>query len=137
MDGGRSSFCDCRVGYYEMITIHRDFVDWPLETFLDAYKFKRVGQPGAGDDYDGWAANDCHDVRRYPIRAEVIYRDGRAAEGMLDQMDLIDAIAYRAIEFDGPVAICCHCGDHGLEDRFQWLDDMGGLMCDGCYGESE
>jgi len=116
-----------------MITINRDYADWPLETFLDAYKFKRVDDA----DPEAWDANDGHDVRRYPIRAEVVFKCGRIAKGMLDQMDLIDAIAYRAIEFDGPVAICCHCGDHGLEDRFQWLDAMGGLICDGCYAEGE
>lgn len=116
-----------------MITINRDFVDWPLDTFIDAYGFARVRPFDAPPCFSDGATP----VDLVAERIEAIDHAGIISEGLTSEMYWGDKIAWRALDIPGLPSICVHCGAIDAEGRMNWVDEMGGLMCDACYCEGE
>jgi hypothetical protein len=123
-----------------MISIQRDGITWPLETFLDAYGFKRI---------DGLHASIRRDQFALDRELEVVIANGTAASVIRRcgrHVDWHDAIAVRVT--DG-MDMCEACGDpfepseppiyasHVASRRVFMVNSEERAYCDDCLSDGE
>lgn len=88
--------------------IRADGVDWPLDTFIDAYRLTRV---------DRFDAPPCTSIDASGVRVQAVTRTGELiADRTADALIWGDIIAYRPVEGTRAATPCLGCDQPVMRD---------------------